>query len=263
MTKNINDNQDWLHGIVKDVENKWLSLYRSISEEVLELEIFTRDYDYMAKSTILNGHKLLASLKKEAPLFAIKQEEFINRLEKDNIEHSQLISRLSVVYLVSILEACLRDTVRSLLLINKNPLKNEHRKLNTKEIIEFGNIDNLIHSLIDDELYGFSKRSFKQQADYLKNHFDIDLFKSNVDVVRIDELKATRNLIIHNKGLVDQRYLDTVSKSSFELNDIRTIDSEYLASSINNVKQIIRFINKQGFSKSLDILSKDKLKDRK
>jgi len=122
-------------------------------------------------------------------------------------------------------------------------------------------MEELVKSLIEDEIYGFSRRSFKQQMQFLKDAFAIDMGASGANMESIDELIETRNIIIHNKGFVDQRYLDRIKDSPFQVADLRPIDENYLESSIKGIEIIVKHINSEGFVTHLKSLIPSKVKN--
>lgn len=74
----------------------------------------------------------------------------------------------------------------------------------------------------------FSHSSFNDKIKFLKNNFDLTFPSIEEHNSSIIELFTTRNIILHNNGIVNATYLKFNPDSKFELGTKRIIDTEYL-----------------------------------
>ncbi len=81
---------------------------------------------------------------------------------------------------------------------------------------------------IDKTILKFSHSSFKDKMVFLKSKFNLTFPLIEKHYSEIIELFATRNIILHNNGIVNETYLKINLDSSFELGSKRIIDKEYL-----------------------------------
>ncbi len=66
---------------------------------------------------------------------------------------------------------------------------------------------------------------------------------------RLDELPATRNVIEHNNGKVNQLYLDRVRRSNYKINDIVRMDTDELNFAITVTQHVAERLNKRAVEK--------------
>jgi hypothetical protein len=64
-----------------------------------------------------------------------------------------------------------------------------------------------------------------------------------VPAEQIVEILATRNIHVHNRGMVSRRYLQCVKKSTLKIGTYKSITKEYLRDSINSISKIVEFID--------------------
>jgi hypothetical protein len=64
-----------------------------------------------------------------------------------------------------------------------------------------------------------SYSSIRDQARYYLDRFGIDLAQSGVTITELTDISATRNLLVHNNGVVNSLYLETVPHSTCKLGD--------------------------------------------
>ena len=133
-------------------------------------------------------------------------------LEKSFKQFPKLVRRLSLVYLVTIFEAYISDIIEEILLVRPGALKPAN-KLN--------------------------------YAAYLNNKFDIDVSDLRVNAEAIVEIRATRHIHIHNKGIIDEKYIKQVKDSEFKFGDYRPVTQDYLKDSIDLVHRLAKFINEK------------------
>jgi|GEM_PF-2397812 len=104
-----------------------------------------------------------------------------------------------------------------------------------KELINFSSIDEMVNSFIDDTIYDLSYKGFAQLDDFLKNKMNLGLFPDRNILL---ELIEKRNLITHNRGKIDERFIEKVqhiSIANYTVGEHIKIDFEILYSALDRL----------------------------
>jgi len=92
---------------------------------------------------------------------------------------------------------------------------------------------------VEKKLMKFAYKSVSRQVASLKMNYDIDfekiLGKSTID--SLIEIRETRNIHVHNSGVVNRIYLDNVTNTTKNEGEYRTIDETYLESSKETIQR--------------------------
>lgn len=155
-------------------------------------------------------------------------------------EFAEMIRQLSLVYLVAIFEAYVVDVIRDILLVCPDALKSG-KKVTYEEVLE--NREQVVTFLAEKEVGELLYKAFPDMAKYFNEKFNIDVSDSEVSTEAIVEILETRNIHIHNKGIVNRKYLKRVQDSKFKLGYYRPITQDYLKDAIDLVSRQARFIN--------------------
>jgi hypothetical protein len=124
----------------------------------------------------------------------------------------------------------------------------DEKKVNVIEVIKKRNLSEYITYEVEKFVKEFSHKSFSEQIEYFRKFkiefsanqlIDIE-FSANQLIDDISEMIATRNILVHNKGIVNDQYL----KQSKDLlrskkGTIIPIDSDYVQKSLKNCKFLI------------------------
>ena len=154
----------------------------------------------------------------------------------------ELVRVLGLIYLVAIFESYLVDIVRGILLTCPDALKSG-RQFTAETIIKLGEQKQVISYLAEKEVEDLLYKNFPDVVNYFDNKFNINLNASGVPVANIVEILATRNIHVHNGGIVNQRYLELVRESTLKVGAYKPITREYLRDSINSISTLVEFIN--------------------
>lgn len=146
--------------------------------------------------------------------------EGISKYESD-------IYAFTFINLIARTEAFLNNVLETLYLWNKNSLISD-KTVSYKEIINCENIDELVKGIRENAILEFSHSSFKDKLDLLKKKFRLNFPYIEKHMPRIIELFTTRNIILHNNGIVNKTYLNINKNSEYELGVKLTINKEYI-----------------------------------
>jgi len=152
----------------------------------------------------------------------------------------ELVRVLGLLYLVAIFESYLVDIVRAILLTCPDTLKSG-RQFTAETIIKLGDQKQIISYLAENEVEDL--KGFSDVVSYFDEKFNINLNASGVSVENIVEILATRNIHVHNGGIVNQRYLKFVRGSTLKVRAYKPIAREYLRDSIDSISTLVKFIN--------------------
>ncbi len=132
-----------------------------------------------------------------------------------------------------------------------------HEKI-LKTVIQSNNKDEILTKIIEDRVRSLF---YENPSDFfLKNKTKLefgDFFKKKLKAInQYIELTARRNIIVHNGGKIDRKYLREVENSEFTLNENAEISADYLRNSIILLEglgaatsvQVLNNIYKQDFA---------------
>lgn len=156
-----------------------------------------------------------------------------------------------LVQVVSIIEAYLDDILRYI--YNKElgrksfikESKSMDKRMSYKKILDFKSLEEL-HQLIVEETIGEYQRwderiKFFNDRKKLNIKFDESGFK----VKDLKKLTARRNIIIHRKGIVDQKYLADTKDKTYKIGDEIKIDQGYISNTLDGIEKLAEFIDKK------------------
>jgi len=144
-----------------------------------------------------------------------KVRKAIKNVSKIPQQHIDLLREMFIIYLVVIFE----DFLKKILEIRCNELnmdESEKKKL----------------------FKDFSYKDFKYKWEKIAGLFGIDMgqFKNNT----LKELFERRNILVHNKGVVDKKYIKKVKNSEYKEGNKILVDPEYVKSSIESVIDFVK-----------------------
>lgn len=142
----------------------------------------------------------------------------------------------------------LRETLR------KQPaiLKSRENSLSLETVLGFTSIDELIHQVIERKVSSLAYQGFMELQEWAADK-GIPLRSSNA--MAITELIATRNLIVHNRCIVDEKYLRVVKESALKVGDIRAIEVGDFMNALELLLQAVQEIDAAVASKfNLDLV---------
>lgn len=153
---------------------------------------------------------------------------------------SDLIRVLGLSYLVTIFKGYLVDIVREILLACPDALRSA-RIITAETVLSLGERKQIVSYLAEKEVEEL--KSFPDVVNYFDRKFNINLNASEVSAGDIIEIIETRNIHMHNRGVVNQRYLQRVKGSTLKVGTYKSIPREYLRDSISSIRDIVDFID--------------------
>lgn len=236
----------------------------------------------LAKKGLIEIRENLKS--KEPHLFDIEIPTVKGEIATKSIDKSNVVEILkstikrdlysnSIVSAISLTEHFLEQVIKIILTMHPGKLSVEVEKLSKREIAEEKKIDlkdilsakNLaeIHEkLITQKVIKLFYASPTEYFKYLSEAIQINIGPDTIG--KYVEIKATRDLITHNKGQVNQIYFE--KSGSFtrvkNLNQNIPITEDYFKNSIGTMKLLVRTTYEIASSKYLKISNKGQLYPR-
>lgn len=112
----------------------------------------------------------------------------------------------AIYQLVTITETMLNDLLRAILIEFPKKIPNK-RKLDIDQVLACDNLDQIKLAIVDTILNEFAYKSPKEYADEFSFYTGVKLLENPVFHQYI-ELKATRDIHIHSKGIANEIYLN-------------------------------------------------------
>lgn len=152
--------------------------------------------------------------------------------------YSQTMIEMIFSRLVDNFNKYLVDIIEEILLIKPEILSSSEQTISTEEVLKIGDYNNLIHYLIEKKIHSLSNKGLEDIKRWCDNKgipFDV---KQNA-VPTIKEILATRNIIVHNRCLVDKAYINIVGKTAFSEGEKREIKLSYLNKAYDSLTKVV------------------------
>lgn len=149
--------------------------------------------------------------------------------------------RMSFVYLIALFDAFLSDIFEAVVR-NRPEMLRSKKQITYEKALEFSSVEDLVKYLAKRELNELSYRSIKDQADYYNDRFGLALADSGVSIDTLAELRATRNLLVHNNGIVNDIYLEQIPITTYMVGDSVVVDSAYFGLAIQRLDKVVTFV---------------------
>jgi hypothetical protein len=177
-------------------------------QEILEVEQFltgTRISYYFFKRQY---PELLKDFdKKDRDIEEIEGLKMFKDLNQSIAKYEEEINKYCFISLIARTEAFLNDILETLYHWNKNSMTDKERN---KSILNF------------------SHSSFIKKIKFLKREFNLTFPSIEKRKTSIVELFSTRNIILHNNGLINETYLKINKTSQLIIGEKKVINEDYL-----------------------------------
>ncbi len=189
--------------------------------------------------------------KKSYELDKAMTEIIVGVMTKKNqmtFKYENLIHIMTFIYSTAIFDALLIDLLKEILIQNENSMKS-NKTLTIQKILEHNNFESLKEHILNKELLEFGFKSFKDQQKYFVDKFNFD-FANSIEIFDgASEIIETRNVHVHNRGVINSIYLENIKKTDFKFGDYRQIDEDYLEKSRDNLHYTINVLIEQSLEK--------------
>lgn len=149
----------------------------------------------------------------------------------------------TVVMLITRFEEFIADYIRYIFI--KYPQKYLDKQTICFSEITETNYTDIKEKILNREIDEIMRKSYTVWFDLFKEHkMNVDCCSCEYDF--LTELYATRNIIVHNRGIVNEQYLKNVKTSKYVLGEKIYIDNSYILKAFECIKTIILCIYIEG-----------------
>jgi hypothetical protein len=152
--------------------------------------------------------------------------------------HSQRLLELCVVRLVDGFQSYIVDLLREVLSKEPRILKSGQPSLSVEYALQFATMEELISDVVETKVLDLSYQGFERLKAWCTER-GITLSVDPQDEPSLTELIATRNLVSHNRGFVDRKYLRTVPSSTLPLGSRRNLKSDDVFAAVALLNRVV------------------------
>ena len=171
----------------------------------------------------------------------------IARVEKTFVKaENEVIMPMVFVYFVTIWDAFIIDTVRRILRVHPRVITGGDAKTELSRAVLWGakSIEDIRERLIEEVVRDLDYDR-KKLVKYFADYWGIDWKESGVPLDEVVEFRARRDILVHNKGMVNRQYLNMVGeRSSLEEGEVAPIDIKYFANCLYKLTELAVYIHK-------------------
>lgn len=155
------------------------------------------------------------------------------------LKNTQRLVEMFLARAVDNFQIYIVEIIREALQVKPEVLKTSDPFLSMEDVLSFDSIDDLTHDVIERKINSLSYRGFADLEQWCDTR-GIPLVVPDADRERLVELIATRNLIAHNRGIVDRGYYRTVSDPEFSLGEVRVLEGPDYLEAIEVLTEVVR-----------------------
>lgn len=240
---------------IKSIEQQKKTQIEKLTEDTEQLKKYQEGQKEIIQTTrqLISARKdLIATLDS---VRETRQEQYMSSSESSKIELPALM-QMAFIYLVTVWDAFILDTVRAILRIHPEFISKSENKidLTKSDLWFFGSTEELREFLIELEIRRLDGDRIKL-VETFNSYWGIDWGESDIPMDTIVEIRARRDLWVHNRGRVNNQYIQMVRKQTpFSLGQIAEIDSKYFSASLFALTQLTvnihRIADEKHYSKS-------------
>lgn len=141
----------------------------------------------------------------------------------------QLARYQALVMVFAHLDAFIDDTLRVACHARPQILKNREKQVTWEKVLQFQNMEDLIEYFTEELVYEFGHQSVDGQINSLKEKpLKLKLTISNEELKFLRVLEKRRNLIVHNGGVVTQRYIEETNDTNVKVGQVVEVSDQEL-----------------------------------
>jgi hypothetical protein len=243
----FNQSYKLIHDTISENGQRFLDQAGDIKEKIKKEE---SNRDYVEVIELVSGQN------DDNPA-QIKRDLFENALLLTKLEirvmsnYPQIIKVMSFIYVVALFDSYILDMIKfSLLKRSEVILSLSKKELKYEEIFKFNNMQDLQSYVVDKEIINLGYGSTRDKFEFMEKNLKINFDEYVTHIEKLNEIYETRHLWVHNKGIVNQKYIKAISDPKFKPDETRTVTDEYLDDSIETILIISEYL-KNSFSKFL------------
>lgn len=155
--------------------------------------------------------------------------------------YPELTARMSFVYLVALFDAYLFDVFYEVILHRPEVLKSG-KQLSYEKALDFPSREALVEFLAKRELHELSYKSLREQVKYYEDRFGVSFEESGPSTDLLIHFRATRNLLVHNNGVVNHIYLEQLPSSRAKLGASVKVTFDYFSMAVGALGRVSDYL---------------------
>lgn len=186
------------------------------------IKIITRQMDSIFKKGQARQNK--RSKKNEINLKLTHAEftKLIKLIESQPIgdsSHSAILFKSSFVILVSYFDYLIADIIRHYHKSFPDSLNSKDITLSLADLKICKTINDATEMLVNKKVENLLYRSLDDQLEYFTNYLKINMNEIEIKWENIHEIKEKRNIIVHNNGIVNNKYISNIRRHKLTTNE--------------------------------------------
>lgn len=137
--------------------------------------------------------------------------------------NNQIITEMTLARIADNFLAYLSDLLRVVMLAKPETIFSEKGKIDIRQVLEATSIEELKQEIIEERIHALSYKSVTDLATHLKTQLGFEIFETSEDHTIAVKTIETRNIIVHNRGKINQRYIDRTGGRKIEINSIISV----------------------------------------
>jgi hypothetical protein len=175
--------------------------------------------------------------------------ESIDKYEKAN----EMILPMVFVFLVTVWDAFILDTVRRLLRVNPEMIteSNEEVRVNVQFLLSVESNEDIRNYIMDIKDYIIEDKvrrldhNRRELIRCFRDEWGINWEKSGIELNDIVEIRARRDIWVHNQGMVNRQYINMVGERNLiGLEKKAQIDIEYFDNCLKKLTELAVYIHR-------------------
>lgn len=151
------------------------------------------------------------------------------------LKHGRLLAQMQLTRSVDSFQSYISELLALIYHTKPDMLKTDQATMTIAEILSYGSRDELVAVMVERRVNDLAYKGLRELSDDLKKRIKFDLFPDTTHMEMAFRIIAIRNLIVHNRGIIDRRF---VSK----LPEYQTHLGEPIALSIAHVNEYHKFL---------------------
>lgn len=154
-------------------------------------------------------------------------------------KNSQAMLEMFLGRLVDTFQKYLVDIIRDILRRKPEVLRTRKESLTVEELLRFATIEELVQTMIERKVSSLAYEGFGRVWDWCVDK-GIPLEATPEDLPLVIEFVACRNIVAHNRGIVDARYLEAVPTTTFAIGEKRNLSVDDIFSAAELLGRIVQ-----------------------
>lgn len=170
-------------------------------------------------------------------------------------KNRQAFLQMFLARFVDNFQCYLVDLIREILKKQPSILKTRDNSISVERLLNFSSMDEVIHDIIERKVAGLAYQGFGDLEEWCADR-GITIVIRNDRKHEIVEIIATRNLIVHSRCLVDDRYVKSVRDSKLTVGQARNLEVNILFNALSLMNNVVRETDQTSAGKfGLDVSS--------